>query len=101
MSPATLRRILISAPVLVTGCAVLTNDPGWQVERHDTPLPAVFVASSLERIQQACPKTPNAYGCAVRDYRVGLCWIYIPADAPVWLRAHELLHCAGYNHTQS
>jgi hypothetical protein len=101
MTPTALRRLLISAPVVAlavnVGCASL-NPEGWDAKTAAAPLPAVFVPVSRARIQQECPKTPNAIGCAVRSYERGVCWVYIPADAPPWLVDHELLHCAGYNH---
>lgn len=96
MSPATKRRILVSIPVILTACAI--NNEGWEEKPEARPLPAIFVDSSAEQIQRACPTTPHAVGCAVRNYRLGVCYIYVEPDPPKWLAAHEMAHCAGFNH---
>lgn len=95
MGPTAKRRILITVPVIVTACA---NVAGWEEKPDARPLPAVFVDSTPAQIQSACPSTANAIGCAVRNYRLGVCYIYVEANAPKWLATHELTHCAGFNH---
>lgn len=80
-------------PVLPS-CATMDE---WQERPERNSLPAVFRVSTLDVIQTQCPQTPGAIGCAVADERRGFCYVYIPNDAPTWLLAHELLHCAGFD----
>jgi hypothetical protein len=101
------RRILLVSLVLaaafgintVPGCGALQPEPdGWQAQPTHNALPAVFRVSTLEEIRRACPQVRAAIGCATRDYDRGFCYIRVPADAPLWLLSHELLHCAGMDH---
>lgn len=97
-----LRRFILVLLVLTCLVAVLascaSNDAGWEMKPDAPPLPAYFVDSAPAQIRQACPKTANVIGCAVRHYDIGKCFIYVEPDAPKWLATHELTHCAGFNH---
>jgi hypothetical protein len=42
-----------------------------------------------------------SHACAFYRLRDGECWVYASDDefdSPAWLRWHELLHCAGWDH---
>lgn len=81
--------------LLLNGCAA---DPvGWKEEPTHNALPVVFRVSTIEQIQR-CTGLRNTIGCASRDYARGFCYVLVPADAPLWLLSHEMLHCAGYDH---
>jgi hypothetical protein len=92
------RRLLASLALFCALNACVSNPEQWEARQHARELPAVFVTSTLDRIQRMCPNTANAVGCAVRDYGAHVCYVYITADSPPWVVSHELLHCAGYDH---
>lgn len=98
------RRILLFILVLLAycglpGCAILKADAyGWSEQPNRDSLPAIFRVVSLSEVQSRCPKYPNSTGCAVSDYDHGLCYIYVTSDAQEWTLAHEMLHCAGFDH---
>lgn len=101
MSPTTKRRFLLSAIVLACGinaCAV--NDQGWETKPDVPALPAVFVDVRGDQLQRLCPPKAGRItsGCAVRNYALNRCFIYVEPNAPKWLAGHELAHCAGFDH---
>ena len=96
-----LRRLLVLSFVAITGCAVMANDPGWETTPAHAPLPAYFIDTTAVKLQQLCPPKYRdwiTHGCAVRNYALGKCFIYVEAGAPKWLAYHEALHCAGFSH---
>lgn len=71
----------------------------WTISQRP-PLVPTWKAVSVPEVRQKCQ---NAYAnaCAVYDVRGGVCTIYASQseqETPVWLRWHELLHCAGWDH---
>lgn len=101
MSPTARRRILLIALVLPCACAALApNDQGWETKPDVPALPATFVDTSAAQIQRLCPPKPGQVtaGCAMRNYALNRCFIYIEPNAPKWLATHELAHCAGFDH---
>lgn len=44
------------------------------------------------------PDSGPIQGCALRDYAMGVCFIFLPEHAPRWLIEHENKHCDGYDH---
>lgn len=43
-----------------------------------------------------CGLEPDAKSCSI--IRDGICDVYLPPNAPSWMEAHELKHCAGWRH---
>lgn len=43
------------------------------------------------------PENENLLGCAV--YQLQMCTMYIPLDAPQWVKDHENKHCDGWMHS--
>ena len=98
-----IRKLLLLALVAITawlvmGCA--TNSDGWESRPSSPPLPAVFMEIAADRVASVCGNYYGltTHGCAVRQYAANVCLIYHGPDAPLWLLAHEALHCAGMNH---
>jgi len=66
------------------------------------PLSPEWHVLSVNDLRSKCQDSnPNA--CAYRDVTAGVCHIYASQSeeqTPKWLRWHELLHCAGWNHNK-
>lgn len=104
-----LRRLLLVSLVLATllltglaaswlaGCAALDGNDWDQYPTH-TPLPAYIVR--VDNVQAKCGTYPRftALACAVRDYKTGVCTIYVDRDPTPQIIAHELFHCGGFGH---
>lgn len=100
-SPTALRRLLLTSLVLAAGCA--SFDPhGWEDRPRQSPLPAHFVEVAVSELPRVCNNGhPALQGCAHRLYAEGFCLIYTGPNPQRWLLAHELLHCAGFNHERT
>lgn len=85
--------------LLLAGCAALAPDPlGWEKIPSRPALPAIHVKVARELLPQACAPYTTAWGCAVRRYDLGLCYIFTDPNPADWQLAHERKHCEGYNH---
>jgi hypothetical protein len=104
-----IRRLLLLA--LVAYCATLhAEEKPWEREYagytwHLTSRPLAIPewhAVSVDELPKYCLRGwMGASACAVIDAKKGICHIYSgqsEADTPEWLRWHEYLHCAGWDH---
>lgn len=100
MSSSLLRRALLTALVLLSGCAVLEYEAeGWEARPSHKPLTPYYIVS--DDVASACGIYGAGlltHGCARRDYASGLCIITTGPNPPEWLLVHERRHCAGFNH---
>ena len=99
MSSTLLRRLLLTALVVASGCAALQQEAdGWYSQPTHKPLPAVY--REVDDVGARCGYYAGlaTQGCAWRDYSTGLCFIFTAPNPPAWLKAHEEKHCAGYEH---
>jgi hypothetical protein len=81
-------RVLIALSVALAGCA---SPPYW-VKQHEpmTALPIITVSAS--------PWGPSIRGWVIRDPKTKTCQPIIVQGACEAVVAHELKHCAGYDH---
>ena len=105
------RRLLLTALVLatllvtglaaswLTGCASLDGND-WDAYPTHQPLPAYVVR--VDNVQAKCGTYPRftTLACAVRDYKNGICTIYVDRDPTVSMLVHEMYHCAGFSHEE-
>ncbi len=103
-NPDNKRRVFLVALVLLTlwvcfGCASLSGND-WDAYPTHTPLPAYIVR--VDNVQAKCGTYPRftTLACAVRDYKTGVCTIYVDRDPTPQILSHELMHCAGADHEQ-
>lgn len=71
----------------------------WTVSNRPPLVPTWKVIPSTD-VAAKC-RLDRANACAFYDVRAGVCTIYAgqsEADTPEWLRWHEFLHCAGWDH---
>lgn len=103
-----LRRFLLAFLVafcltqLIQACATTgpNGSEGWDSWPRWFALPPVYKQVTAGELRAKCHDGPHfrSNACAVRDYSVGLCWIYSAGDMPQWLKDHEEKHCRGYDH---
>ena len=108
----TLRRLCLVLMVLATvyvtglaGCASLTAGADWEAIPLHSPLPAVVVVVEANQVASLCGTYSSnfkaglrTHGCAIRDYALNVCTIYVGPDPQPSLIGHELFHCAGFDH---
>jgi len=95
-----MRRALVLLAALLTGCSAIEHQrvEGWpelEVVEHFVP---------HREMQDRCVKyvgfgmSPEA--CAEFDLAARKCHVWYSADSPPmgFIRKHERLHCAGYDH---
>jgi hypothetical protein len=95
--------LILAAVVTLPGCAFFSANEQWEDERLSyAPLPPVLKRVPADKLHSTCGWKPQPlhylYGCAKRDYTVGLCYIYHSWELTEWQREHEEKHCAGYEH---
>jgi len=90
--------------VALSGCASV---PDWKAGGSDwtlssNPIAEIdYVYAEPSVIKLLCEsftatEGTNIKACATRTQTV--CRIYLPRNAPDWIKAHEEKHCAGWNH---
>lgn len=104
-----LRRLLLAA--LVAFCAANAFGIGtyyggytWVNSLRKPLVPDWHVVDSYE-VQKKCKAREGMWtnACAIYDERAGVCHVYASQsefETPAWLRWHELLHCAGWDHIE-
>lgn len=91
------------ALLLLTGCA--TNSEGWFEHPVHPGYPYTWVVvPNYTALQVTCDTKTGfvAAGCAKWNSKYAHCVIYAEdteANAPKWLREHELKHCRGFTHS--
>jgi hypothetical protein len=99
--------------IALLGYQALAADAGtwyagytWHVSGRRPLAPEWHAVSSYE-VQARCSVGRReghwSNACAWFDERGGVCHVYASqseAETPAWLRWHELLHCAGWDHDE-
>lgn len=88
--------------MLIQGCAHLSTAPPdeqgyiWRLER----VPITKDRWYYFELTELMPICRESYACSVVKQPNIFCLIYLPKNAPKWVKEHEEKHCMGYNHHQ-
>lgn len=100
-----LKRAFLLSLVLYCGSLIASDYyAGYEwVRSARPPLVPQWHAVGSQDVQANCRHGRNAWfnACSVYDLRGGICHVYASQsemDSPAWLRWHEQLHCAGWDH---
>jgi hypothetical protein len=87
------------AALAASGCAALVQDD-WHAQANHPALPPRHIEVASADLARVCgqPAGMIVYGCAIRVFEPRLCLVYTPPNSPAWVMAHELRHCAGWDH---
>lgn len=82
----------------LAGCA----ETGYWRRTHSA-MPAVHIEVPADQLQVLCRaldkgRFANYHGCAARDLRAGVCWMYTEPNTAAWIVEHERRHCEGWSH---
>jgi len=97
-----LRRFLLLSIVIYCGSLAAAHYYGgyeWHISDRPPLVPEWKAVPTME-VAKVC-HMEHANACAKYDVRGGVCTIYAgqsEKDTPDWLRWHEFLHCAGWDH---
>lgn len=91
--------VLAFALILLSGCASMD----YQWHRVHDPAPAPWLYVNVADPDAVC-KQLGASGSglsrivACAQWTAAGCIVFLPIDAPAWVKEHEDKHCQGYSH---
>ena len=98
-----IRKFLLLALVALTASWAHGHYYGgfeWHISKRPPLVPQWHAVGSNE-VFRRCWDGRQHMACSIFDLQAGVCNVWASQsefDTPEWLRWHELLHCAGWDH---